>query len=76
MDICGRCFGWDAFKKLWMKTIEVVELPKELQVYRTTGVAVIQFSKNKKLANKFIDFLTSENGKKIYREYGWYHVTP
>jgi len=66
-------FGWDAFKKLWMKTIEVIELPKELQVYRSTGVAVIKYSKNKELANKFIDFLVSESGKKIYREYGWYH---
>ena len=67
-------FGWDAFKRSWMKTMEVVELPKELQVYRSTGVAVVKFSKNKKLANKFIDFLVSENGKKIYREYGWYQV--
>ncbi len=69
-------FGWDAFKKLWMKTMEVVELPKELQVYRSTGVAVVKFSKNKELAKKFIDFVVSESGKKIYREYGWYHAIP
>ncbi|MDH5374841.1 MAG: substrate-binding domain-containing protein [Candidatus Bathyarchaeota archaeon] len=69
-------FGWDAFKKLWMKTMEVVELPEELQVYRSTGVATIKFSKHKELAKKFIDFLVSENGKKIYMEYGWYHAVP
>ena len=69
-------FGWDAFKRLWMKTMEVVELPKELQVYRSTGVAVVKFSRNKELANKFIKFLVSESGKKIYREYGWYHAIP
>jgi len=67
-------FGWDAFKRLWMKTMEVVELPKELQIYRSTGVAVVKFSRNKELAAKFIDFLVSEGGKKIYREYGWYHA--
>ena len=67
-------FGWDAFKRLWMKTMEVVELPKELQVYRSTGVAVVKFSKNKELGKKFIDFLVSENGKKIYREFGWHQV--
>ncbi len=66
-------FGWDAFKKLWVKTMEVVELPKELQVYRSTGVAVVKFSKNQELAKRFIDFLMSKDGKKIYREYGWYH---
>ena len=69
-------FGWDAFKKLWMKTMQVVELPKELQVYRSTSVAVVKFSKNKELAEKFIDFLVSESGKKIYRDYGWYHAIP
>jgi len=69
-------FGWDAFKKLWMKTMEVVELPKEIQVYRSTGVALVKFSKNKELAKKFIDFVVSESGRKIYREYGWYHAIP
>jgi len=69
-------FGWDAFKRLWMKTMEVVELPKELQVYRSTGVATIKFSKNKELTKKFINFLVSENGKKIYRQYGWHHTVP
>jgi len=69
-------FGWGAFKKLWMKTMEVVELPKELQVYRSTGVAVVKFSRNKELAKKYIDFLVSENGKKTYRKYGWHHAIP
>jgi ABC-type molybdate transport system substrate-binding protein len=35
---------------------------------------VIAFSKNKELAEKFIAFLVSEKGKKIYEEYGWHHV--
>lgn len=69
-------FGWSAFQKLWTKTMEVVELPKELQVYRSTGVTVIRFSENTKLAKKFIYFLKSEDGKKIYGEYGWHHVIP
>ncbi len=69
-------FGWDAFKTLWMKTMEVVELPKTLQVYRSTGVAVVKFSKDKKLTEKFINFLVSEDGKKIYRDFGWYHTRP
>jgi len=59
-----------------MKTMEVVELPKELQVYRSTGVAVVKFSRNKELADKSIKFLVSERGKKSYREYGWYHRIP
>jgi molybdate transport system substrate-binding protein len=69
-------FGWDAFQKLWPATIEVVDLPRELQVFRSTGIAVIQFSKQKETAKQFIDYATSEKGKKIYRSYGWIHTTP
>jgi molybdate transport system substrate-binding protein len=65
--------GWDAFQKLAEETMEVVDLPQNLQVYRSTGVAVIRFAKNKDLAEKFIGFLVSPEGKKIYKEYGWHH---
>jgi len=66
--------GWDAFKNLNMKTMDVIELPKTLQVHRSTAIGVVAFSKNKELAKKFIDFLVSEKGKKIYDRYGWHRV--
>jgi molybdate transport system substrate-binding protein len=66
--------GWDAFKHLNMQTMDIIELPKDLQVHRTTAIGVITYSTNKELAKKFIDFLVSEKGKKIYEEYGWHHV--
>lgn len=69
-------FGWDAFQKLWPTSMEIVDLPRELQVFRSTGIAVIQFSKNKQTAKQFIEYVTSENGKKIYRAYGWIHAVP
>jgi accessory colonization factor AcfC len=64
--------GWDAFKNLNMETMDIIELPKDLQVHRSTAIGVITYSKNKELAKKFIDFLVSEKGKKIYKEYGWH----
>jgi molybdate transport system substrate-binding protein len=66
--------GWDAFKNLNVRTMDIIELPKDLQVQRTTAIGVITFSKNKELAKKFIDFLVSEKSKKIYEEYGWHHA--
>lgn len=68
--------GWDAFQKLWPATLDVVDLPRDLQVFRSTGIAVIQFSKEKEAAKQFIDYITSEKGKKIYRSYGWTHEVP
>jgi len=66
--------GWDAFKNLNVQTMDRIELPKDVQVHRSTAIGVITFSKNKELAKKFIDFLVSEKGKRIYEEYGWRHV--
>jgi len=43
-------------------------------VHRNTAIGVVTFSKNKELAKKFIAFLVSEEGKKIYEEYGWHHA--
>jgi len=69
-------FGWDAFQRLWPATIEAVDLPRELQIFRSTGIVVIQFSKQKETAKQFIDYATSEKDKKIYRSYGWTHTGP
>ncbi|MEX2722342.1 MAG: substrate-binding domain-containing protein [Candidatus Freyarchaeota archaeon] len=66
-------FGWNVFKNIWPGTSEIVELPKEIQVYRSTGVAVISYSKEVEAASRFIEYLTSKEGKKIYAEYGWIH---
>jgi len=66
--------GWDAFKNLNMQTMDIIELPKDLQVHRSTATGVITFSKNKELSMKFIGFLVSEKGKKVYEEYGWHHI--
>ncbi len=69
----GAILGWDAFKNLNMETMDRIELPKDLQVQRSTAIGVITYSENKELALKFIDLLVSEEGKRIYEEYGWRH---
>ena len=66
--------GWDAFKNLNMKTMDIVELPKALEVHRSTAIGIIAFSEKKELARNFIDFLVSEKGKKTYEKYGWHHL--
>lgn len=67
--------GWDAFKNLNMQTMDRIELTKDLQVQRNTAIGVITFSKNIDLAKRFIDFLVSETGKRIYEDYGWHHLS-
>lgn len=64
-------FGWNAFQNVWPNTCEVIELPEDFQVFRSTVIGMIRYTKNKVLAQRFIDFLVSNDSKKIYSDYGW-----
>ncbi|MBS7250737.1 MAG: substrate-binding domain-containing protein [Candidatus Freyarchaeota archaeon] len=64
-------FGWNTYKVLHPKTFHAIEIPKEAQVYRSTLIATTTFCKNRDAAKKFIQFLTSKEGIKKYKNYGW-----
>jgi len=66
-------FGWNTFHFIWPNTCETIELPSTLQVFRSTPVAVISFTRDTQLSQKFIDFLTQDEVKRIYSDYGWIH---
>jgi molybdate transport system substrate-binding protein len=72
-DKVEAIFGWNAFQGVWPDTCEIIELPPNLQIFRSTVAGIISYSKNVKLAEKFIDFLTSAPIRKIYESYGWIH---
>jgi len=67
-------FGWNAFKNIWPDTCDAVELPRDIQVFRSTAAQVVSYTRDEALSRKFIDFLTSTEGRRIYEEYGWLHV--
>jgi molybdate transport system substrate-binding protein len=70
-DKVDAIFGWNAFQGVWPDTCEIIELPENLQVFRSTVAGIISYSKNVKLSEKFIGFLTSVPIRKIYADYGW-----
>jgi len=64
-------FAWTAFEHLEPERIEIIEMPKEQQVLRGTGVGLLSFSKEPEAAKQFMDFLASSQSRKFYKEYGW-----
>jgi molybdate transport system substrate-binding protein len=72
-DKVDAIFGWNAFQGVWPDTCEIIEISQNLQVFRSTVAGIISYSKNVKLSERFIDFLTSEKIRKIYASYGWLH---
>jgi len=65
--------GWNAFQGIWPNSCEIIELPANLQVFRSTVAGILSYTKNKALSEKFIDYLISPQIKKIYEDYGWIH---
>lgn len=68
--------GWSVFEHWDPERIETVRLKKE-EVLRIgyIPIAISKYTKNRELAQKFIDFLLSEEGKAIFRKYK-YFMTP
>ncbi len=66
-------FGWNAFKYVWPDTCDTVELPRDLQVYRSTAAQVITYTGDADLSNRLIGFLASPEGRAIYSRFGWIH---
>ncbi|MCJ7506274.1 substrate-binding domain-containing protein [Candidatus Bathyarchaeota archaeon] len=52
---------------------KAIELPPELQIHRSTVAGMISYTSNTELSRKLIDFLTSNEARKIYSDYGWFH---
>lgn len=65
--------GWRVFHYWDPARIETIPLDKS-QVIRIgyIPVAVSKFTANRPLAQQFIDFLLSEDGKKIFRKYNYF----
>lgn len=68
--------GWRVFEHWDPKRIETIPLKKE-ELIRIgyIPIAISKFTKNRDLAQKFIDFLDTEEAKSIYRKYH-YFMTP
>jgi accessory colonization factor AcfC len=64
-------FGWSTFKALSENTIDILALPPELKIYRSTCAAVMKQSTKREASEDFIAFLASAEGKAVYRKHGW-----
>jgi len=65
--------GWRVFQYWDPERIETIPL-KRHEIIRVgyIPIAVSKFTSNRVLAQKFIDFVLSENGKKIFRHYNYF----
>jgi len=76
LNTADAVLGWSVFQYWDQERIETVNLAKE-EISRVgyIPIAVSQYTKDKRSAQKFIDFILSDEGKAIYRKYH-YFMTP
>jgi molybdate transport system substrate-binding protein len=66
---------WDAMARYYSAHGEEVPIALEQNVISTVDVGVLKFTKHRKLAEKFVDFLVSEQGQGIFEKHN-YSTTP
>jgi len=64
--------GWDVFARWNPDTMEVVYLrPEQVPRLAYIPAAISTYSENRRMAQKFVDFLVSEEGKAIFAKWGY-----
>ena len=62
---------WTIWQKESPASADVVSIGPEHTVYRSTGIAVTNRSAQRTVAGEFADFLQSDEGRAIFRKWGW-----
>lgn len=58
---------WDAMARYYGKYGDEIPIVIEKNIISTIDIGVLKFTKDKALAEKFVDFLTSERGQAIFK---------
>lgn len=65
--------GWSVFQHWNPDVIETIKLPaSQLSRVGYISIAISQYSKQKELAQKYIDFVLSEKGKNIFKKHHYF----
>lgn len=65
--------GWRVFEHWDSNNIETIALDKaQIERVAYVPIAISKFTKNKKMAAKFIELLTSQTGKNIFKKYHYF----
>ncbi len=53
------------------KALEMIKIPEEKNIVKDISIGKLKYSKNSKKAERFLDYITSQKGKDIFREFGY-----
>ena len=62
---------WDAVAHCYAKYGDQIAIPRDQNVVSTVDAGVLKFTRNRKLAGEFVDFLRSERGRAVFRKHNY-----
>ncbi len=62
---------WQANYRELESRLEMIEIPEEINIVREISIGLLDFSKNKEDAVRFMEFVASSRGQKIFTKYGY-----
>jgi molybdate transport system substrate-binding protein len=67
---------WDAMARYYSDYGDEIPIPVENNVISTVDIGVLKFTEHEKLAEKFVDFITSEEGQRIFLKHNYNTKSP
>ena len=62
---------WDAIARYYNEYGDEIPIPVENNIISTVDIGVLKFTKHQELAEKFVDFVTSEKGQQIFHKHNY-----
>ncbi len=67
---------WDAMAQYYSKYGDEVPIAPEKNLISTVDIGVLKFARNRELAEKFVDFITSERGQEVFEKHNYSTKSP
>ena len=72
------CMGTADASIIWQASLigtenetDIIEIPKEQNLIKVIPIGTLTFSENKDYAKLFVDFVSSDEGKRVFEKYGF-----
>jgi molybdate transport system substrate-binding protein len=62
---------WDAIARYYSQYGDQIAIPGQENVISTVDIGVLKFTQDRELAEKFVDFVASEDGRDIFRKHNY-----
>ncbi len=74
LNALDAAINWDAMAYLALDKVDILVIPRRENIEVEVPLAMLNWSKHKEDAQRFIDFVASEEGRKLFEKHG-YHTS-